>query len=272
MNTSTGKPSLRAYRPRYFPDRVRMGRDRDGGYVLARRMITSSQALLSLGVEADWSFEESLLAVAPALEVTCVDGTTGPEVIRARVLKELRRVLKQLRLVRAIEIARDLGKPSAFRRFFARHQFLKLMVAARPGPGLATLDELLTRVRGADPKRWVLVKMDIEGSEYEVLAASRERWSHVAGLVVEFHALDRRWPEFEAQMTVLLRSFHVVHVHGNNHDGCIPGTAVPLTLEITLVNKALCDGEPPPATERYPLPGLDRPCKRGHPDLPLSFD
>jgi hypothetical protein len=272
MNTSSGKPSLRAYRPRYLPDRVRMGRDHDGGYVLARRMITASQALLSLGVEADWSFEEALLTVAPALEVTCVDGTTSPEIIRARVLGDLRRVLRQLRLVRAVQIARGLAKPRAFRRFFARHQFLKLLVAARPGPGLATLEELLARVRGADHQRWVLVKMDIEGSEYEVLAASRELWSHVAGLVIEFHELDRRWPEFEAEMAVLLRSFHVVHVHGNNNCGCVPGTAVPLTLEITLVSRALCDGEPPPSTERYPLPGLDQPCKRGHPDLPLSFE
>jgi hypothetical protein len=272
MNTSTGKPSLRALRPRYFPDRVRMGRDHDGGYVLPRRLITSSRALLSLGVEADWSFEESLLGVAPALEVTCVDGTTGPEIIRARVFKDLRRVLKQLRLFRAIEIARGFGKPRAFRRFFSRHQFLKLMVAGRPGPGLATLEELLARVRGADPERWVLVKMDIEGAEYEVLAASRGLWSRVAGLVIEFHALDRRWPEFEAEMTALLRSFHVAHVHGNNNDGCVPGTAVPLTLEITLVNRALCEGEPPPATERYPLPGLDQPCRRSRPDLPLSFE
>jgi hypothetical protein len=272
MNTSTGKPSLRAFRPRQFPDRERMGRDRDGGYVLPRRLVTSSAALLSLGVEADWSFEEALLAISPALEVTCVDGTTGPEIIRARVLKDLRRVLKQLRLLRAIEIARGLGKPAAFRRFFARHTFLKLMVAGRPGPGLATLEELLAQVRGGDPARWVLVKMDIEGSEYEVLAASRELWSRVAGLVIEFHELDRRWPQFEAEMTALLRHFHVAHVHGNNNNGCIPGTDVPLTLEITLVNKALCDGEPPPSADRYPLTGLDRPCKPRHPDLPVSFE
>jgi hypothetical protein len=272
MNISTGKPSLRAFRPRQFPDRVRLGRDSDGGYVLPRRLATASAALLSLGVEADWSFEEALLAVAPALEVTCVDGTTGPEIIRARVLGNLARVLKQLRLLRAIQIARDLGKPAAFRRFFARHSFLKLMVAGHAGPGLTTLQELLTRVRGPNPARWVLVKMDIEGSEYEVLAASRQLWSRVAGLVIEFHQLDRRWPEFEAEMAELLQHFYVAHVHGNNNDGCVPGTAVPLTLEVTLVNKALCDAEPPLSNERYPLAGLDRPCKPRHPDLPLSFE
>ncbi|HUO79532.1 MAG TPA: FkbM family methyltransferase [Steroidobacteraceae bacterium] len=272
MNTSTGMPSLRAVRPRQFADRERLGRDHDGGYVLPRRMVTASQALLSLGVEADWSFEEALLAIAPGLEVTCVDGTTGPEIIRARVLKDLGRVLRQLRLLRAVQIARGLGKPAAFRRFFARHRFLKLMVAGRSGPGLATLAELLAAVRGGDASRWVLVKMDIEGSEYEVLAASRELWPRVAGLVIEFHALDQHWPEFEAEMAALGRWFHVAHVHGNNNDGCIAGTGVPRVLELTLVNRALCEGEPPPSTERYPLPGLDRPCKPGHPDLPLSFE
>jgi hypothetical protein len=249
-----------------------MGRDRDGGYVLPRRVVTASQALLSLGVEADWSFEEACLAVAPALELCCVDGTTDADVIGARVRSELWRVLRRVRLLRALEIARDLGKPRAFRRFFARHQFLKLMVAARSGPGLVTLQTLLADLRGADRGRWVLVKMDIEGSEYEVLAASRELWSRVSGLVIEFHALDRQWPAFEAEMSALLRFFYVAHVHGNNNDGCVPGTDVPLTLELTLVNRALCESEPPASRDAYPLAGLDRPCKRGHADLPLHFD
>ncbi len=272
MNTSTGHPSLRAFRPRQFPDRVRLGRDHDGGYVLPERVVTAAAALLSLGVEADWSFEEAALARVPGLRLLCVDGTTGPEVIAARVRSELWRVLKRLRLLRALQIARTLGKPRAFRRFFERHEFLKLMVAPRPGPGLATLAELLARVRDGAPDRWVLVKMDIEGSEYGVLAASRDQWPRVTGLVVEFHELDRRWREFETEMQALLGTFYVAHVHGNNNDGCVPGTAVPLTLEITLVNRALCPAEPPPSTDTYPLAGLDQPCKRRHPDLPLSFE
>jgi hypothetical protein len=59
---------------------------------------------------------------------------------------------------------------------------------------------------------------------------------------------------------------------GRDRDGGVPDTTVPLTLEITLVNKALGEGEPPPSTDRFPPPGLDRPCKPGHPDLPLSFE
>jgi hypothetical protein len=271
MNASTGQPSLRAYRPRQFPDLTRLGRDHDGGYVLPRRIVTASRALLSLGVAADWTFEEAALGLVPGLAITCVDGTTGPAVIRARVRSELWRVLSRLRIGRALQIARDLGKPRAFEQFFAVHRFVPALVAPAAGPGLATLADLLGEVRAATPDGRVLVKMDIEGAEYDVLAASRGLWTHVAGLIIEFHALDRHWADFEREMAALAQDFVIAHVHGNNNDGCIPGSRVPLTLELTLVHRMLVESDLPPAPGPFPLAGLDQPCKPRHPDLPLDF-
>jgi hypothetical protein len=132
MNAVIPTPSLRVYRPRFFPDRIRAGSIRDGGYVLPRHLITSSQALLSLGVEGDWSFEEALLAVVPTLEVTCVDGTTSAEILAARARRELRKALVRFRFAKLPRILRMFRQPEAFRHFFARHQFLSLMVAAPP--------------------------------------------------------------------------------------------------------------------------------------------
>jgi hypothetical protein len=252
---------------------VRLGRDFDGGYVLPRQLVKASHALLSLGVESDWSFEEALVAEVPSLEVTCVDGTTSPEIIRTKLLGELRRAILGFKYNYFFHVVKSLlTLPSGFRRFFARHRFLPLMVAARPGPGVVTLPELLEQVGGTDPNRWVLLKMDIEGAEYEVLAAANGALAHVSGLVIEFHALEQNWARFESVMAELMKSFYVAHVHGNNFDPPLPGCSVPRTLELTLVNKALCTSEPSLSRDDYPLPGLDRPCNPSEPDLALCFD
>lgn len=271
MNAGTPTPSLRAYRPRRFPDLVRVGSAFDGGYVLPRSSLEASQALLSLGVEANWEFEEGALALNPSLQVTCVDGTTSPAIIRARALKELGRALLRLRPIKTARMLRLFARSFAFKRFFARHDFLPLMVGPTPGPGAATLNELLARVRRGQPDRWVFIKMDIEGSEYDSLAAAG-RLERVAGLVIEFHELGRNWARFEATLNALEADFVVAHVHGNNYLGLIEGSRVPETLELTLVHRALVAGILPPAAADYPLPGLDRPCDRRRPDFVLSFE
>jgi len=161
MDAGTPTLSLHAYRPHRFPDLVRVGSEFDGGYVLPLGAIRASRALLSLGVEENWAFEQGVLALNPSIRLTCVDGTTGPELIRAKAIREMLRALLRLRAGKFLRMARLLQRPREFREFFASHQFLKLMVAGRPGPGAATLDELLERVRQGDPTRWVLVKMDI---------------------------------------------------------------------------------------------------------------
>jgi hypothetical protein len=272
MDAGTATLSLRPYRPRRFPDLVRVGSEFDGGYVLPLSAIRASQALLSLGVEENWAFEQGVLALNPSIRLTCVDGTTGPEQIRTKALRGMLQALLRLRAGKFVRMARLLHRPRAFRQFFARHEFLKLMVAGRSGPGAATLEELLQRVRQGDAQRWVLVKMDIEGSEYDALAACVGGLRRVAVLIVEFHALDRNWQRFAATMDALAGSFVIAHVHGNNYDGYVPGSHVPQTLEVTLVHRDLAAAAPPAASERYPLPDLDRPNNHRHPDLDLSFE
>lgn len=272
MNPGSSSPSLRAYRPRQFPDLIRVGSRNDGGYVLPASVIHASDALLSLGVEANWDFEEAALRIRPSLAVTCVDGTTGPDAIRARALKELRRALVRLRPVKTARMLRLLGRATEFRRFFAKHEFLPLLVAAHDGTGTASLATLLAHVRRGDPARWVLVKMDIEGAEYDSLAAASGQLGRISALAIEFHELGRNWQRFTATMDRLADSFAIAHLHGNNCLGYVPGSRVPETLEVTLVHRSLAAGDLPPADAHYPLPALDAPNDRRRPDLALTFE
>ena len=268
-------PSLRPYRPVHFEGLIRVGRDFDGGYVLPRHVIDQSQALLSLGVNDDWSFEEGILGHNPRMRVTCVDGTTGMARILRKAAKkavEMLGHLLTLQLDRFLRDARYLAKPFAFRRFFSRHELLSLLVAGSAAPGCVTLPVLLERVTGGRKDGWVMVKSDIEGAEYDALPGAIDRMGRVSALLIEFHRLDVHWEDFVACMSALKRQFHVAWVHGNNFDGCIEGTKVPITLELALVNKALAPRDPPLSTCHYPQPGLDMPNTRKRPDLQLSFE
>jgi hypothetical protein len=264
--------ALQPFRPRQCGDLRRYGNRSDGGYVVPQCAIAASDVLLSLGVEADWSFEADALAERPGLRLCCVDGTTGPEIIRARQRRDLYRALRQLRPRKLLRLLRDRDRPERFRAFFAQHELLPLLVAAAAGPGAITLPGLLAHVRGADPARRVFIKMDMEGAEYAVLAGAADALAGVTGLAVEFHDLATRWPQLCHALALLQPRFHIVHIHGNNNDGLIAGTRVPQTLEISFAARELLAPHPPVSTARYPIAGLDYPNRPRRPDLELSFD
>jgi len=91
------------------------------------------------------------------------------------------------------------------------------------------------------PERSVLMKMDIEASEWPVLAnTSIETLKKFRHLIIEFHGLDSEHPhaEYVSVMHRLLRDggFQVVHLHGTN---CCPayekeGFKIPVVIELTL--------------------------------------
>ena len=243
--------------------------------MLPRTVIDASHSLLSLGVNDDWSFEEGVLARNPAMSITCVDGTAGMAMIlrkTAQKFVDMLGYLLTLRINRMLRNADYLAKPFLFRRFFSRHELLPLMVAASDAPDAITLPTLIDRATGGRDDLWLIVKSDIEGAEFDVLPDSISRMRRVSALLVEFHRLDLHWERFEACMGALMRDFYIAHVHGNNFDEYIPGTEVPVTLEVTLVNKALVTGTPPPAQNSYPVPNLDMSNTRKRPDLRISFE
>ena len=273
--SSLSRPSLRAYRPIACDDLIRVGKDFDGGYVMPRFVIKKSSALLSLGVNDDWSFEEGVLAHQPGMRVTCVDGTTGFWRIARKTAQKLIDMIGHFFSLQWDKAKRDAlyaRKLRDFPRFFARHELIQLMVSKQRSATTTTLPDLLDKVTAQHGDDWIMLKSDIEGAEYEALPDAIAKLARVSVLLVEFHALDRHWRDFEACMSALASGFHVAHIHGNNFDGFIPGSAVPITLEVTLVNKQLITSDPAPSRRTYPLPSLDMPNNRKRPDYALHFD
>jgi hypothetical protein len=222
----------------YGLEKVRLGADRDGGYIVPGDWKKISR-LLSLGVGPENSFD---LAFADAgVSVDAYDHTI------ARLPVEHSRIRwHQKKIDGSAEI------PSAC-------SLDTLLLAEEAGGGVA-------------------LKMDIEGWEYPALLGCAENNLSKARFVVgEFHGLARsieanQTQVLEATFSKLQKYFSVIHVHANNASGIrlMGGVLVPNLLEITWVNRAHYSLQP--SKETFPT-ALDRPNRPDRCDLWLgSFD
>jgi hypothetical protein len=263
---------LAPYRPIHLADLVRIGKKNDGGYVIPTLAINSSTSILSLGVNLDWSFEKSFVNLRPGLNILCVDGTTGVGKAFKKAFQKVFDFIGHMltfQVKKAKDDLRFLIIPFAFVIFFSKYPLLKMMVGNDARNGYIDLYLLMTKHFSTERK--VFLKMDIEGGEYEVLPIHPSLIESIAGMVVEFHLIDKNWSAFQSIMSALMQDYFIAHIHGNNFDGYIPGYAIPKTLEISFVRKDLLESEPIYKETSYPIQGLDMPCNPKYADLIIKF-
>ena len=93
----------------------------------------------------------------------------------------------------------------------------------------------------------LLLKMDIEGSEWPALAAlPTQMLDRFSMIVIELHGLDRLdqagpFSVMSGVLNKLLEKFDIVNAHPNNYRGesLIFGFRIPYVIELTLVHKKL---------------------------------
>lgn len=273
--------SLAQWKPVFVDDLQRVGRDRDGGYVVSRRCVDASSLLIALGISDDWSFEETFAQLNPNADIICVDGSVSARIFWNRAIKSALRsglAAACFQPFSALQHFRSashwLLRASAFRQFFSRERgsFVQKFVSDYLSEQTTTLGHLLKDTGGdATGAPRLFVKMDIEGGEYRVLRDVLPHCSNVTGMVVEFHDLDLLWERFVELMTELATGLAVVHIHGNNFAPVVPGSRCPRVLEVTFANRALLPHDLRESSSRYPLTHLDRPCDPTKEDYALEF-
>lgn len=119
-----------------------------------------------------------------------------------------------------------------------------------------------------------VMKMDIEGAEWDVLPAiASSDMQRLAVLVCEFHGLGDLWRyrdgSVDRALSAITKGLEPIHVHGNNWGQylTVAGVPIPDVLEVTFVNRdcyAICD-----KIDYFPT-ALDRPCHPDRPELVLG--
>ena len=273
MDTKTGIDK-HLLRPVACADLIRIGGVFDGGYVLPAFTVAGTRTMLSLGVSDDISFELDFLRRNPAVRVLGYDHTVGQLFWLRKIGRHFLRVIYYFFTNRPkfIKYREKLGVALRILSFFGGpHRLVKKRIASSEESDTETLAGALANLPTSGPHSTFL-KMDIEGSEYEVmdeLLRHHERFNVIAA---EFHLLDTRTAAFNRAISQLSAHFYCTHIHGNNYGRYAPELDFPVTVEITWVHKALFAAVPPPSTASLPLPLLDSPCKPGVADHPLRFD
>ncbi len=204
-------PDLRALMRRLHPVNsaagfLRLGCDGDGGYLVPDD-IDGIASCWSAGVGTDSSFEAD--CADRGMEVFLTDGSVeGP------------------------------AQPHP------RFHFTRAFLGSSETEACSTLASWMASARPDSPQDQLL-KLDIEGAEYDVLLATPpELLARCRVIIVEFHQLDLLWsaPFFRlaaAAIHKLLHSHACVHIHPNNHDGVLRYRRIdlPPTMEFTFLRR-----------------------------------
>lgn len=259
-----------------YPGLIRLGSAHgDGGYVVPDREVRTARFLLSLGLSDEWSFDEAFLRANPQAKLIGVDHTIGPLFFVGRFFSSLLKIVFYALTLNRDKLRKWRRRLAASTRYFALfaepHRHIARRVAADGDPRAIGVDEIFALAQPASG-RDVFLKMDIEGSEYQVIADIVRHRDRIGCLAAEFHDLERDPSAFNDAMRALGEHFAVVHVHGNNFRPYDAANDFPTVVEITFVNRSLFDGTPHPRAARYPLEGLDVPNNARKADYELNFD
>lgn len=255
---------LADFRPVACDGLRRIGNANDGGYVVPMKAVTAAEALLSFGLSHDWSFEREFRVHNPRVPVHCYDHTVT-------ALSALRYSVGQLARFAVRRDGRYLRNALVWIDYLLFFRGNNLHVRQRiwcdRSDNSATVADAFDRLGG---KHQVLVKMDIEGSEYRILDDLISYSEDIVALVIEFHDVDIRAARFNALVEKLKNVFYLVHIHGNNFGGVTP-SGFAKAPEITFLNKRFFASPPRPSSLKYPVVDLDSPNYPGLPDIELKF-
>lgn len=213
-------------------DLKRFGKGKDEGYLMCDNLMANVQSAYSYGIEARdaWGCEITEKLNVMVYQYDCFD-LTAPKC--------------------------PTGKTKFFGECIGDK---KSIVEKRP------FDTLANQIaKNGDLKKNLLLKMDVEGAEWDSLAATPdeqlERFSQIA---IEFHKVND--PRFLAIIKKLKKTFYFVHIHFNNHACSEDFPPFPAwAFQALLVNKKIGELDAAAPAPKLPHP-LDQPDQLKHKD------
>ena len=238
---------------------IRIGPKTDGGYVIHKESIKLTKKIISCGLNDDWKFEKNFKKLNKDCIIEAYDHTIDNNFWFKRFKKDIIHffLLKKLRLRKIIKIFDYLD----YKRFFKdenRH-FLKKIVKKPVKENEISITKLLGNSDS------VLLKIDIEGSEYDILSKSEK----LILLIIEFHNLNKNIDKIENFITEN-KDLKLIHIHANNFKEVdINGNPNDVELTFVNINKIYVPDEK--SKKNYPIYGLDYKNFRRRKDIELKF-
>lgn len=243
----------------------RIGPAKDGGYVIHKDALYKTKHIVTLGLNDEWSFESHFLKINKKTKVVAYDHTITLDFWLKRFLKDLLSFFL-LRKVKFNQIL-DIFKYFHYLFFFKNNVHYQLKVGKEKN--CINLDKILSNFK---EKKSVFLKIDIEGSEYQIINEIKKYSQIINSIVIEFHELNKK-KNFLKMINFIKNNhpFKIVHIHGNNFSK-IDRYGNPSCLELTLVNSNYIHVEKIRSIDTYPLKRLDFPNLKRQKDIKINFE
>jgi len=212
---------------------IRLGKDYDGGYVVPEKAIDESDALFGYGIASDISFEDQFALKYDKLSFG-FDCASNPVGIKNKIKSEKCKFIHEC-------IGTD--------KYIYNNQKSSELVS--------TFSQQINKLGLNDKK--ILIKMDIEGAEYESMDSILDNAENITGIVIEVHFADdiTQIIKLIDLINKIEKNFKLVHLHANNA-GPAPFDSpnligkIPRIIELTYINNNLVKKYEPMKDLKFP--------------------
>ena len=252
---------LQFLQPIIVDDLCRIGNLADGGYAMPLSAIKRSEALVSLGLGENWSFEKAFSDFSPKATIDIYDDTVS---LFFFVRKTFNGLVK-------LVLFRE-SKSNFLARFWRLKEYFSFWVRNPKNSHhqIHMNKESFKKVLSGFPNESMIgLKVDIEGSEWEILDEITQNKSRFEFLLIEIHDFDKHVDQLRKFLFDLAGSFMIAHLHANNFE-TLGSNGFPRVFEMTLLRErdVVSTGQ---SRKELPISGLDVPNAKNRPDFLIKF-
>ncbi len=247
----------------------RFGINQDGGYILDEEILKLSNFLVSFGMANEFSFEEQFLDYNKKNKLIIFDYSVGHIQYQAEILKNIRRIIKLKRNLSDLIIC--LKNYYNFIKFINRNNvnFYSKKVANKINTNRdIKIKEIFEDVMKKNNKN-ITLKIDIEGSEYDIMDQILDYENIIDQIVIEYHDTHKRKKEFFENVKMIQKYFYINHLHANNYQQ-YNSDGFPINIEVSFSNNKYLDNSLK-KNYIYPLDSIDFPNNPKLKDLKFQF-
>ncbi len=247
---------------------VRVGSIDDGGYVVPLLNIKDSEILISMGISDNWDFEKDFSKISNA-KILAYDDTINLKYWIKRFKKDLIKFLK-LKIFKPRKLYK-MFQYVDFLLFFKKNNKNKFFLK-RVGNDINSISINDIDLSEIKDNHKVFLKIDIEGSEYEILDQIVSIKRKIQGIVIEFHEVTSNLDKIRNFLKAIEDDLKLVHIHANNYS-LKEFDQFPNTIELTISNLNKLDDKKQEnnKSHEYPLEGLDYPNSKRSPEIKIIF-
>jgi len=244
---------------------VRLGGNKDGGYLMSNKSLSKCNFLISIGISHNWDFEKDFLKNKNTenLSIIAYDNSISLQTIKKFSLKNLLIFFIRPSFKTIQRILKFFSYIKTFNKKNAIHYSLNL--AKYNSRKTINLDRVFDNIK----KKSIILKIDIEGDEYLLINDILKYLSKINVLIIEFHSIQKNKIHFLKFIKNLSKKFYLSHVHINNATFQWSNKAE--IIECTFEKKSYFKNKIYRSNSSYPLKNLDFPSSKNIADPQIIF-